>query len=266
MTRGATGPGGKSAAFALVDNESKPEPLSRALKAACQTKGLAFREMAAPTRWLVVAAPAEALDALVLAQVKWAAKGLALRAAEILKTHDPQGCIAVSRAALSLDPKSADAHSVLVGPLWSLAYLKQPHDSFDPAIAEIKAALEPDASYPLSEETALNLRGHMGFLLLQTPGREAEAARILDPVAKREDLGREHWNHLYNLACARARLGELDAAFAALVPVIEQVDKGGTFGVDGWREESDFERMHADPRWNALLERHPAPPPKEPDK
>jgi hypothetical protein len=259
VARSVAGPNGATATFVLIDADEKTADVAKAVSAAAAKRGWAFRAMAAPSRLLVASAPADARDALVGVQVKWSAQGLAERAQAVLETRDPLGCIAVSRAALQLDPKNAYAHVTLSDPLWGLAQLKQPRASFEPAIKELRGAFAADASYPLPPKVAVAKRGHLAYMLL-VEGQSAEARDILLEVVKHGDLaGESHWNNRYNLACAHAKLKEKDAAFAELTAVIERHAKEPVFGIEGWYVDADFENLRDDPRWKALVEKYPDP-------
>ena len=260
VLRSLSGPAGASATLGLVDADEKPADVAKAIEAAARGKGWGFRAMGGPSRLLVVAAPAAARDAIVAAQVAWAAESLSARADAVFAMKDPKGCLAVTDVALALDPKNAHAHWVANGPLWCLAYLKVPHDSFAPAIGHIRAALDAGATYPFSPVEREEARGLLAFLLM-LEGAYAEArALLVDVVAHRDVLpAKSFWTHRYNLACAHAQLEEADAAFAHLEAVLAQDAEEPVFGVEPWREEHEFDALHGDPRWKALLEKYPAP-------
>lgn len=257
--RSLSGPGGKTATFVLLDADEKAATISASLATAAKKKGWALREMGAPSRLLVADAPPDARDALVSAQVKWAAEGLAARANAVREGHDPHGCLAVAMVALGLDPKNAHAHVAAVGPLWALPYLKDPRGPYDAAIAHSKAAVEPGTSYPLTPAEAWEVRHHIAVLFNFEGGHAKEARDILLECVKHRDIAgdRNYWTARYNLAGAHALMKEKDAAFADLTAALEQNVTEPVFGIEPWREAEDFAVLHDDPRWKALLEKYP---------
>lgn len=75
------------------------------------------------------------------------------------------------------------------------------------------------------------------------------SAELFGAAAKLDEDGRAEL--LYNAACGYALAGRTDEAFAAL----EKAGEAGLDDVDQFKGDSDLAALHADPRWQPLLDR-----------
>jgi tetratricopeptide (TPR) repeat protein len=117
---------------------------------------------------------------------------------------------------------------------------------------EVESALAPVATSPELDAIDLGLLG-LGRLLLDRP------ADAIAPLELAVALGGEP-NNGYNLACAYARVGRVDDAFAALEQAL-------ALGLDGSKlrvEDPDLAMLRADPRFADLLARVTPPAPSTP--
>jgi len=259
VTRSANAPAGR-AVFLLVDVD-KPEPaFAKALTAAATEKGWVVRTMGASTRFLVVAAPEAVRLPAVEAQTRWAARMLAMKAWSAVEYRNADRAVLLARAALAMDAKSAGANFVLGVIATDMAQEKRDPKGFAAAVERLRAALASDASSPLTGSQAVSALGALGTALLLMGGKDAEERDALKKaVAGASELDRAGaMGNLYNLACAHARLKELDEAFTHLTAVLAQHAKEPIRGIDHWRKDPDFANLQADPRWAKLLETYGA--------
>jgi hypothetical protein len=242
------------AGLALIDVYVDPAKFLTALKARAEKDGLLVKEMASPARLLLVSAPADAREEVVAIQVKAAARGIAKRAFQ--EQRDTEGAEALARTSLALEPGAAMPRLVYA----VIAGREAPNDPemLKKAVAEMRAALSESATPPLDATFRALGQGELaGFLLqVKTPEADVEARDLLKrAVAAPADLTKQGVAAFrYNLACAHARLKELDPAFEELKKALA-VDKDTPLaGIsDWWRKDPDFENLKADPRWKDVI-------------
>jgi hypothetical protein len=260
FARSATTVDGKKAVFILMDLDAKSDPFTNALKDAAAGKGWSYREMGAATRLLVVSAPADVLGKAVELQTSWALKQLStLAMSKIEGRFLPQG-EAVAKAALAIDGKFAAAHFALGFYVEiTLAGRADSKVAIDDGISHYRAALGKDATGEFSAGQRARTQGQLGGLLLQKGGPSVEARDLLkEAVAAAASLKRDDGLvYQYNLACAHARLKEIDDAFKQLTPVLEENAKSVIGGIH-WIEDEDFDGLHSDARWEELKKKYPA--------
>ena len=270
LGRSATTPDGKKAVFALVDlDEAMPEALA-ALKAAAEGKGWAVEAMGHARRWVVVAAPADVRAKAVEVQKAYAVRMLGVRATSAMSAGSGPRALALGRAILAMDPKSAIGNFVS-GRLVTNEALQvkaREGDAADAILAQgialLKAAVAKDATGTLSAGERATCLSELGLALLYTKKADAEARDVLkEAVAGTFDEPREATLARYNLACAHGRLKELDAAFAELGAVLVAETKaasghGESQLLGAWRADEDFTNLRADARWAELDKKYPA--------
>lgn len=268
VMRSATTPDGKKAVFALVDLDEKAPKAVDALGAAAAAKGWTVRTLGAPTRLLVVAAPADVAAKATEVQTAYAARMLAVKASAALENRNARRAFLLGRAVLALDGKHAVGHMV-VGQLLlgEGTQAKQAQgDGADEllakAVVHLRAAVAKDATGTLTPGERATTLGELGLGLLYTKKADAEARDVLkEAVAGTFDSPRTAAVARYNLACAHGRLKELDAAFKELATVLEAESKSPADGqlLGAWRADEDFTNLRADPRWAELEKKYPAP-------
>lgn len=254
--RTVAGPEAAKLLYALYDLGDASPTFADALKAEAAKQGWVVREMGTPRHGLVVAAP-EALRAKAVAvATAWGSKILSIRASGSLESAMGARAIALSRVALAIDEKNASAHLIVGLMAKEFALRAEPRGDLDPAISHLRAALAKDASNPLGARDATIARGNLGSAILNKggPSEEArdalkEAVKTVSEVSREEGIG-----YRYDLACAHARLKEIEPAFALLTAVLEDHAKEPVNGISAWRKDPDFENLKADPRWKKLLE------------
>ena len=124
-----------------------------------------------------------------------------------------------------------------------------------PADDAARARLERDLAR--ERDTAEERRGFIVYgwrSAADAKGRDALAAAVSKPG----DLSKGRVAQFrYDLACAHARLGAKDEAFAHLEQTLEADRASPIVGIQHWREDPDFASLKEDPRWKALLEKFP---------
>jgi hypothetical protein len=250
---------GARATVALVDVHVEPKKLRDGLEALAKKDGLGFRELASPARLLLVWAPPAARDEVLAAHVRGSAVGLGRAAWDAVS--DTERTDALAKAALSLEPGLGLPH-LASGYSWS-GRIEQDAEARERAIASLGYALAARV-VPLTESERAIARGTLAGALLyrKTAEDDAKARDLLKEalatpgdIPKRGLLG---WR--YNLACAHARLKEVDPAFEHLTAVLEAHEESPIQGISHWRKDPDFESLKPDPRWGKLLESHPEKP------
>jgi hypothetical protein len=268
LPRSLTGPEGAAVTLAWVESFKSPKAVSAAVKEVATKKGWGFRELTAPSLLVIVAAPAGKNDEWVAVAVRVAAKRLGLRALDL----GPEAAASadLARAALSLEKSNGPAHLALglaTKPGESGAEAK----AWEPAIRELRAALATDLAIPLDAKALVVAQDSLGLALLEQKGGDDVNKEARDVLAKAwaggQQLDPKHGGGLlsrYNLACAHARLKEIDAAFEHLTGLLEAIAKLPPSALsqlsDAWRADPDFEGLKSDPRWKALDAKYPASP------
>jgi hypothetical protein len=210
-----------------------------------------------------VAAPEGHREKLGAHAMRMAAKRIAAAAKNALAA-DAETAVGLAKVALSIEPKAADAHA-------ALGFAQRPTDPKAPAaewkkaIDPLRAALAPDAVWPLPDDERTAVMSELGGYLLQTNGDEAvnrEARDLLEKAwqaAHKQAPEKGGWvGPRYNLACAYARLKDKDKAFEHLHGVLDFTVKTPVRGVSGWwLKDPDFDVLKDDPRWKATVEKYP---------
>jgi hypothetical protein len=166
---------------------------------------------------------------------------------------------AMARIAYRIDPKNARANLITGSFMQAQAAQAEDKAMMDDAIARFRAALAKDATGTLTPREATSARGELGGALLNKGGPSAEARDLLKEAVKSldavpRDVG---IGYRYNLACAHARLKELDEAFPPLEKALADNKEKPIQGISHWRKDPDFEPLKGDPRWAKLLETYP---------
>jgi len=264
-TRSASAPDGSKVHFAYYDLGAPSTTFVDALKAEGAKKGWAVRALGTERHGLVTAG-AEAVRAKGEAiAVAWAGRLLTLASNGALESMQGRRALGFARVALALDAKSAGAHFVVGLMAKSIALQplqeKKPIGDIDTAIAHLKASLDKDATNALSAHDTVIARGNLGQSVLNKGGPSAEARdHLKEAVAKIADVTRDEGiGFRYDLACAHARLKELDDAFRVLTSVLEDDAKEPAQGIrEIWRTaDEDLAPLRADERWKKLLEKFP---------
>lgn len=257
--RVVTCPEGAQVVLGLIDLTSRSEPLEKALAEAAAAKGWTVKAVGTPKNWIVASGPEAPRAKVVAAQVAYAAQMLATKSSSAIEEANGPLAGAMARIALRIDPKNARAN-LIVGS-FLLRQARTPDDKalLDQAIVHLRAATAKDATGTLTPREATSARGELGGVLLNKggPSTEArdllkEAVKALDAVPRDAGIG-----YRYNLACAHARLKELDEAFPMLEKALADDAKDPIDGISHWRKDPDFESLKADPRWAKLLETYP---------
>jgi serine/threonine-protein kinase len=140
--------------------------------------------------------------------------------------------IALLRQTLDLDPSFAPAQRTL-GRLYALKGMR------DSGLFHLRKSLELSRRRPIDV-------AHLAFLH-DLAGQRDSARALVDELERR---ARTEYVPAYALAIAYAGRGDMDRAFAQLTKAIE--DKDPTMSENWFNPE--FESLHADPRWPALLD------------
>lgn len=256
--RTVAGPGAAKLLYGLYDLAVPSATFADALKAEATKNGWVVREMGTARHGLVVSAP-EALRAQAVGvQTAWASRILSVRASGALESAMAARAIGLSRVVLAIDDKYAPAHLIVGLMAKDVALRSEPRGSLDPAIGHLKAALAKDASIPLGVRDATLARGNLGSAILNKGGPSEEAREILKEAVKTvSEVSRDEGiGYRYDLACAHARLKEIEPAFTLLIAVLEDDEKEPVRGISAWRKDPDFENLKADARWKKLLEKY----------
>jgi len=256
--RTVAGPEAAKLLYALYDLGEASATFTDALKAEAVKQGWVVREMGSSKHGLVVFAPEALREKAVGVAVVWASKILAVRASSALESMNGPRAIGLSRVALAIDEKNAAAHLIVGLMAREYALKAGPHGDLDPAIKHLRDALAKDATNPLGTRDATIARGNLGSAILNKggPSEEArdalkEAVKTASEVSRAEGLG-----YRYDLACAHARLKEIEPAFTLLTAVLEDQAKEPLDGISHWRKDPDFENLKADERWKKLIEKY----------
>jgi tetratricopeptide (TPR) repeat protein len=252
----------------LIDLDEKSDGALAALKAAAAAKGWALEAMGAPTRLLVVSAPADVLPKAVEVQRAYAARMLAVKASGAYENRVFRRAFTFAQTVLALDPKHAGGH-LIVGRLMAAEGIQakqaegeKADEIIAAAVKHLRAAFAKDATGTLSAGERASGLGELGLALLYTKKADAEARDALkEAVAGTFDTASEGAIARYNLACAHGRLKEIDAAFEhlALVLAAETKSPGNAQLLQAWQKDEDFTNLHGDPRWAELVKQYPAP-------
>jgi hypothetical protein len=261
VTRSVTSPEGKKAVFVLADLDDKSDEFVAAVKEAATAKGWTFREMGAPTRLLFVSAPEDVREKALAIQLAYAVKQLVARAQSALENHSGlERILGYSDASLAVEPKNGPAN-FLRGRIQLALYNQSREDKeLDKGIANFRAVFAKDATGDVTAKDRTMAQGELGSLLLQKGGPSVEARDALkEAVAGKANIERQAlMGYVYNLACAHARLKELDDAFKHLSDVLEENSKVRVEGIEHWREgDPDFDNLKSDARWTELTKKYP---------
>ena len=251
---------GKVATVALVDVKSKAQAFLKALKPRAEKAAWALREMGAPARLLLVAAPEDVKARVVAVQSTWAARMLATSAVERFDEHLANRAEPLAKAALAIEPGAARAHMALGLVKKDMLGQGSAPEAWDAVIAEFRAATDEKAAIPLSERETAQTRGELGLALLERKNANEEARDVLAKSVAGGALidPQNALINRYNLACAHGRLKEIDPAFEQLKTTLEDNKKVHFQGLD-WQNDHDFDNLHGDPRWEELKKSFPKP-------
>ncbi len=252
-------PEGAQVVVALVDLNQRSEPLEKALAEAAAAKGWTVKALGTPKNWLVASGPEAPRAKVVAAQVTYAAQMLATKSSSAIEEANGPLAVAMARIAYRVDPKNARANLISASFMQAMAARDEDKAMMDEAIARFRGALAKDATGTLTPREATSARGELGGALLNKGGPSAEARDLLKEAVKGidavpRDVG---IGYRYNLACAHARLKELDEAFPPLEKALADNKEKPIQGISHWRKDPDFESLKADPRWAKLLETYP---------
>ena len=258
------------ATVVLLDVFVDPAKLLAALRAAAEKGGFTVVEMASPARLALVAAPAEVREEVVAVQRRAAARQIAEAAIASLESRDGERAADLAKTSLSFEPGAALPRLAL-GIAGSSGWTES-EAARTKSIAEIEASLAPAAAPPLSPRLRAVALRHLGAVLLYVKTPEADAKgrdalkRALEEPGAKEVSKDETAGWRYDLACAHARLRELDPAFAALRAALVQDKESPLRGIAHWREDPDFTNLKADPRWAEILKEFGAAAPHGEEK
>ncbi len=261
--RSVAAPDGTKVHYAYYDLVRPSKVFATALATRGASDGFAVTEMGTSRHGLVVWAP-EALRAKALeVATTFAVHLLSVAASSAQGRGDGFRAIALSRIALGIDGSLAPAHLIVGLGAKQIALLKNPKGDLGPAIEHLKAALAKGATKPLDARDTIVAKGNLGQAYLNQGLPSPEARDLLkEAVAGAAEIDRG-WGvaFRYDLACAHARLKELDEAFALLSGVLSDIAREPVEGIDEiWRKDVDFDHLRPDPRWKKLLETWGAEP------
>ena len=128
-------------------------------------------------------------------------------------------------------------------------------------ITYLRAAVAKEATGTLGKGDRAKALSKLGYAYLEKeksgPSTEARDA-LKEAVGAVADLDSEEATIArYNLACAHARLKEIDDAFKNLTTMLEENAKDPSNGSLKWQDDVDFTNLKADPRWAALAKKYP---------
>ena len=263
VERIATTADGKTVSLVLLDADEEGIAFAKEMETRAGAKGWTLVRLGTPWRLLVVAGPEPARKAAVDAQVRYAAKMLGVTASSAIEARRGTRALAYALGAAAIDPKNATAQYILGRIALEAASREEGGIKFEDAVPRLRAALDKEAHEPLTGEETFHARHFLGDALLQLKNADSDKeARDLykTAMAASKDADRPSLLGLrYNLACAHARLKELDDAFTHLTAVLEEDKKETVPGIQHWPKDPDFENLKADPRWKTLLEKFPPP-------
>lgn len=261
--RSVAAPDGTKVHYAYYDLARPSKVFATALATRGVSDGFAVREMGTPRHGLVVAAPEALRPKAMEIATTFAVHLLAVAASSAQGRGDGFRAIALSRIGLGIDGSLAPAHLIVGLGAKQIALLKNPKGDLGPAIEHLKAALSKDATKPLDARDTIVAKGNLGQAYLNQGLPSTEARDLLEEaVAGAAEIDRV-WGvaFRYDLACAHARLKELDEAFALLSGVLADIAKEPVEGIDEiWRKDVDFDHLRPDPRWKKLLETYGTEP------
>jgi len=261
--RSVAAPDGTKVHYAYYDLGRPAKVFATALATRGATDGFTVREIGTPRHGLVVFAPEALRPRAVEIATAFAVHLLAVAASSAQARGDGFRAIALSRIALGIDGSLAPAHLIVGLGAKQIALLKNPKGDLGPAIEHLKASLAKGATKPLDARDTIVAKGNLGQAYLNQGLPSPEARDLLkEAVAGAAEINRG-WGvaFRYDLACAHARLKELDEAFALLSGVLAEIAKEPVEGIDEiWRKDVDFDHLRPDPRWKKLLETYGAEP------
>lgn len=266
-------PEGKTVVVALAESLRDPTAFATSAQAAAAKNGWSYRDLGTPARVVLVSGPQAAREQALAAQVATAVRFLAKRAAEILDTWragqgSPIPAYVFSQGVLNIDPKHAPSHLIKGDMILRMEANGRAGALVEDAVVHFRAALDKQATSPLSGDPLVEAHGLLGESLLRlkppqdAQGRDAlkEAVKRLPGSKVRREIG---LRFLYNLACAHGRLKETDEAFARLTTFLEDMAKATDAKPDqGWRTDPDFASLRDDPRWAELVKKYPEKAPE----
>lgn len=261
VMRSVVVPGGAKAHYAYYDLGRPSPAFTAALAAAGVAKGFVTREMGTPRHGVAVSAPEAVRAKATEVAATFAVHLLAVAASSAQARGDGFRAIGLSRIALGIDGSLAPAHLIVGLGAKQIALLKNPKGDLGPAIEHLKASLAKGATKPLDARDTIVAKGNLGQAYLNQGLPSPEARDLLkEAVAGAAEINRG-WGvaFRYDLACAHARLKELDEAFALLSGVLADIAKEPVEGIDEiWRKDVDFDHLRPDPRWTKLLDAYGA--------
>jgi hypothetical protein len=266
VTRSFVTADGKPVTLVLADVAGDPEKVAAAVAEEAPKKGWSSRVIALPSRLAVVAGPEEARTKILDAQGAFALRLLLIKFDALVEMERESQAYAYAGAILKLEPKHAGAHLVAADGISQRGQKNQDAEMGAKAGPHFKAALDKDAVAPLTGDALTRGKGHYGqWILTSANGAPSAEARDLlleavkglpgKTIKPKDAIGLR-----YDLACAYARLKELDPAFEHLSKALEENALTPVVPASHWRnDDPDMQNLKADPRWAKLLEKHPAP-------
>ncbi len=253
------GPEDAAATILVAEIDGDPKTLVETLEARGKAQGYVVRALGHPSRVLVLAAPEAFRDKLLKLQTEYAVSSLTKQGWERFQQKSMVGAATFAKGARKMDPK-AGAPMVLLG------MVATNQGQFDEAIEAFRVGFGKGVTVPAEGRFAMRGYAHYGYACLEKKGEHFKEGReAFQKCVELESEGDPKEDPLfiqrYNLACAHARLKEVDQALMQLELSLEMGRKSGKItNLAGWVQQKvmtdeHFASLKDHPGFKAIVER-----------
>ncbi len=257
------GPSNGIVVLSLVDIDADPKTFTAGLKLNAGVLGWHVEELGSPMRLLIASAGELSKGAAGWQKGIAVYKLAALGWSRLTQAGDRESFMAAREllmTGLRIEPEAGVVHATIGRLLW--AQRQQ-----DAAAERFALALKKGAPLPPKGPLAADAAGTYGLALLlkEDDAVLEEALRVLKmsvDMEKHARIPQAKFNNRYNLACAYARLGKKDEAFAELdrsLALGKEVmnAEGYAQAYEHCKEnDPDMSTLREDPRFEELMKKH----------
>ncbi|MDJ0521098.1 MAG: hypothetical protein QNJ90_03385 [Planctomycetota bacterium] len=285
--------GSDKVGLAMLDVDENVFAFRAKLDAQASASGWVVRELGSPARLAVLSGSkaAAAADGLMV-HVVYAIGEMAMnrvRGQSAMQAAGQEAALEYVESIQRIVPDTGLAHGIIGRVHWLRSLPKKRGDKpdrplQDKSIGSFKKAIASSAKHPPKGRVLVWISGTLGGMLLERKDKAllADATAALQTAVDNEleaPTNNQRYSNRYNLTCALARAGKVDAAFKMLEKSIEV---GKTLPPGFWRQsfqhmeqkDQDLAPLRRDGRFKKLMDEHrpeapkkrPMPPKQEPKK
>ncbi len=275
---------GDKVGFAMIDIDKNVYAFRAKLDAQATVGSWRVHELGSPARVVVIGGEQGLLASAAKAlteHVVYAMAELGMSRVGGRRGHEEasrEAALAYTQAMRGIASESGVANAIVGVVHWYRSQPKKRGEKPDieiqnDALAAFEKALAEGVTYPPKGHLRVFVAGQLGSILLARHQKNtlAKATRALEIAVKHEQDGKNNTRRFgsrYDLACAYARAGKIDEAFAMLE---KSIQTGANLGPAEWaghykhisEKDPDMDPLRKDPRFSKLMADNKPPEPKK---